>query len=416
MAMVCARNTWILSGLLAAVVGCGPALVWAQSPARRPIKIEDMHAFHDVRDVQISPDGKWVAYTVNSVDVAADKSDTDVWMASWDGKQQVRLTSSPESENAPRWSPDGRYLSFLSGRPGKARGSQVWLLDRTGGEAQQFTDVKGRLSSYDWSPDSKRLLLVMADRDPGEPDEPAAGGRGGANAPAPKPIVIDRYKFKQDVVGYLTQRPPRLYLVRHGDEKSRGPDGREPGSGIARVVARRPVDRFPRQAREGCGAVQHVERLCDGSARRRRAAADHALRRRACFGIPRPAGVEPGWQPPGVPESSGAKLSAYNMNRLAVVPVAGGEPKILAGKLDRGAASPRFTRDGAVDPVPGGGRSLGVSRADSREWWRGPQRVKGPGVISTIAEGRDGRLAVLAGGDTSHPEIYALENGELAAR
>ena len=52
-----------------------------------------------------------------SVDVAADKSDTDVWMASWDGKQQVRITSSTEAENAPRWSPDGRYLSFLSGRP-----------------------------------------------------------------------------------------------------------------------------------------------------------------------------------------------------------------------------------------------------------------------------------------------------------
>src|ERR1019366_641881 len=138
---------------------------------QRLLTVDDMHKFHDVRDVQISPDGKWVAYTVSSVDVAADKSDTDVWMASWDGAQQLRLTSSPENENAPRWSPDGRFLAFLSGRPGKARGTQAWLLDRSGGEAQQFADVKGRVSSYDWSPDSKRLLLVMADRDPNEPDE-----------------------------------------------------------------------------------------------------------------------------------------------------------------------------------------------------------------------------------------------------
>ena len=209
-----------LRGFALAVISA--SLVFAQTPAKRLIKIDDMHAFHDVRDAQISPDGKWVAYSLSSVDVAGDKSDTDIWMASWDGKQQLRITSSPESENAPRWSPDGRYLSFLSGRPGKARGSQVWLLDRTGGEAQQFTDVKGRLSSYDWSPDSKRLLLVMADRDPGEPDEPAAGGRGGAgaNAPAPKPIVIDRYKFKQDVVGYLTGRPPRLYLYDMATKKA----------------------------------------------------------------------------------------------------------------------------------------------------------------------------------------------------
>ena len=112
------------------------------------------------------------------MDVAGDKSDTDIWMASWDGTQQMRLTSSPDGENAPRWSPDGRYLSFLSARPGgKARGAQVWLLDRTGGEAQQFTDVKGRLSSYDWSPDSKRLLLMMADRDPDAPDDDNPAGR-----------------------------------------------------------------------------------------------------------------------------------------------------------------------------------------------------------------------------------------------
>src|SRR5688572_11752265 len=189
-------------------------LLYSQG-SKRLIKIEDMHGFHDVRDLQISPDGKWVAYTLSTVDTAADKSDTDVWTASWDGAQQMRMTSSPEAENAPRWSPDGRYLAFLSGRPGgKARGTQIWLLERSGGEAQQLTDVKGRLSAYDWSPDSKQILLTLADRDPNEPDEPAAGGggRGGASAPAPKPIVIDRYRFKQDIVGYLTQKTGRFHL------------------------------------------------------------------------------------------------------------------------------------------------------------------------------------------------------------
>src|SRR5436309_2867077 len=64
-------------------------LLFAQT-AQRVIKIEDMHAFHDVRDPQISPDGKWVAYTVSTTDAAADKSDTDIWMASWDGAEADR--------------------------------------------------------------------------------------------------------------------------------------------------------------------------------------------------------------------------------------------------------------------------------------------------------------------------------------
>src|SRR5947209_4112015 len=204
------------------------SLAFAQPSGRsnppRLIKVDDMHRFHDVRDLQISPDGKWVAYTLSSADKAADKRDTDVWMVSWDGARNLRITSSPENETAPRWSPDGRYLSFLSSRPGKARGNQVWLLERAGGEAQQLTDVKGRLTSYDWSPDSKTLLLVMTDRDPNDPANIPPGNTP-PNTPdderlanpmpvakAPKPIVIDRYKFKQDVQGYLTQPAARLYL------------------------------------------------------------------------------------------------------------------------------------------------------------------------------------------------------------
>ena len=68
------------------------SLVFAQPAARRPIKVDDMHRFHDVRDLQISPDGKWVAYTLSTVDTSADKSDTDVWMVSWDGAQNLRVT------------------------------------------------------------------------------------------------------------------------------------------------------------------------------------------------------------------------------------------------------------------------------------------------------------------------------------
>jgi dipeptidyl aminopeptidase/acylaminoacyl peptidase len=80
----------------------------------------------------------------------------------------VRLTSSPESETRPRFSPDGRYLSFLSSRGGKPdqEGAQVFLLERAGGEAQRLTEVEGGVSDYTWSPDGRKLALVVDDPDP----------------------------------------------------------------------------------------------------------------------------------------------------------------------------------------------------------------------------------------------------------
>jgi dipeptidyl aminopeptidase/acylaminoacyl peptidase len=371
-----------------------------------------MHRFHDVRDAQVSPDGKWVAYTVSSVDVAADKSDTDVWMASWDGTQQLRLTSSPESENAPRWSPDGRYLAFLSGRPGKAKGTQVWLLDRSGGEAAQLTDVKGRLSSYEWSPDSKRLLLVMADRDPNDTDDEKPSTPP-ATPKAPKPIVIDRYKFKQDVVGYLTQRPARLYLFDIATKKAdaltaesieaAAPSWSLDGRSVAFLGKEgKDADRYSTwnvyvtESRTGASPRQitHYDGIHSSAAR-----------------------AQVAWSPDGTKlaylQSSAVKFIEYNQNRLAVVPVAGGEPKLLADKLDRPVAAPRFTPDGA---------SILFLIADDRSEY--PARipatggeiqrlVQNPGVILTMAQGKDGRIAVLAASDTIHPEIQALESGKL---
>ncbi len=191
------------------VLLCLASLTWAAS--RRPVKLDDIDRLQDVDDPQVSPDGAWIAYTVTTVDTGADKQVTEVWMVSWDGKQNVRLTWSPadNSASSPRWSPDGRYVTFLSSRPGKTRGKQVWALDRRGGEAFQLTNVTGHISSYSWSPDSKTLALVMREKDEADrQEEEKAGGK----EPPPKPVVINRYHFKEDTEGYLSGSPHRIYL------------------------------------------------------------------------------------------------------------------------------------------------------------------------------------------------------------
>ncbi len=112
--------------------------------AQRAVGVDDLEQVRDVSDPQLSPDGAWVAYTVSVPDTAKDQDDTDIWLASWDGKQQVRLTRSPADEHAARWSPDGRFLAFLSDRDDPHEADQLWLLDRRGGEPERLTDVSRR--------------------------------------------------------------------------------------------------------------------------------------------------------------------------------------------------------------------------------------------------------------------------------
>jgi len=178
------------------------AAVSIQGQAKRAITLDDHSRIINVGDPQRSPDGVWVAYTVTTIDAEKDRRNTDVWMVKWDGSEQLQLTSSPDGESSPRWSPDNKYLAFVASRgtdEEKKKGGQIWLLNRAGGEAQKVSDVKGGVGDIQWSPDSTRLAFTHDDEDPRDEPEKMDGWK----RTTPPPLVIDRYRFKQDRTGYL---------------------------------------------------------------------------------------------------------------------------------------------------------------------------------------------------------------------
>jgi dipeptidyl aminopeptidase/acylaminoacyl peptidase len=135
-----------------------PAAIGAEG--KRPMKIDDLFRFLRVSDPQISPDGKQVAYTVTTVDLAGNKSSSAIWLAATDGKSEPRaLTTSGKKDRHPCWSPDGKRLLFESNRGGDF---QLWSIDLAGGEAQQLTSISTEAGNAIWSPDGKQIAFVSA--------------------------------------------------------------------------------------------------------------------------------------------------------------------------------------------------------------------------------------------------------------
>jgi dipeptidyl aminopeptidase/acylaminoacyl peptidase len=134
-----------------------PAIVRAD---KRPMKFEDLAAFQRVADPQISPDGKHVAYQVTTVDLAGNKTSTNLWVAATDRMSPPRrLTTSTKADRHPRWSPDGSRILFESTRSGD---SQLWVIDLGGGEARQLTSISTGASNGIWAPDGKTVAFVSA--------------------------------------------------------------------------------------------------------------------------------------------------------------------------------------------------------------------------------------------------------------
>jgi dipeptidyl aminopeptidase/acylaminoacyl peptidase len=366
--------------------------------AQRPLKPSDVKKLKNVSELSVSPDEKWIAYVLRSADTTKDGYDENIWMISVDGKENLQLTFSDEDESAPKWSPDGKWLAFLSSRYKAKDKTQVWVMHTKGGEAKQLTSLKTSISDFEWSPDSKKLLLVIRDQEV-RPDSLKERPKN--------PIVIDRYQFKADVEGYLEHRHRQLYLydiaskkldtLTSGKYDHSGPVWSPDGKHIA-FTSNRTTD----PDRNTNTDIWVIDAQAGSKPRQLTTWVDFDR--------------NPVWSPDGkyiaYLRSVSPEWDVYDEAMLAVVPFEGGDPVILSAKLDRPVTNPEWTKDGkAILGLVEDDRKRYIMKFDvaSKTFSKITDEENSITVVKPL---NDSKIVALISSPSTPSEIFAIENGK----
>ena len=266
--------------------------------ARRPMVPEDLFRIRFVSDPQFHPGGRRIAFVVTTLSEARDEYLSGIWVVDADGGEPRPFTRGPRRDTAPRWSPDGHWLAFVSEREKKGKG-QLHVMPADGGEPVRLTDLKPGVTSPAWSPDGRRLAFVSRVGGWQEPTDEEERER------SKPPRVIDVLKYKSNGVGFVYDQPQQIFVIAR--------DG-----GAPRQLTTGAFDnRHPAWAPDGRHlafvSARHAERDEDGAA------------------------------------------------DVFVTAVAGGDPRQLT-RTEGPAAAPAFSPDGRTIAYLGHGDPRGVSR------------------------------------------------------
>jgi dipeptidyl aminopeptidase/acylaminoacyl peptidase len=378
----------------------GTLALWYGQPSRaggtgRTPTIDDLLKLRTLGSVAIAPGGRFVAYTVTSSDFEEDAFVTHLWLADTASGETFQLTRGARSVSMPRWSPDGRWLAFVSERTGDK--SQVFAIRPNGGEALRLTAADAGVNEFAWSPDGTQIAFTAA-----EPES-------------------DRRKRRKEHLGdFVVVR--RDYTVSEIWTAPLAEALEQPAAGTRRTTG------GTRHARDLAWSPDGTRIVFSGTASPEPAQGGTAdlfvldLSGNAVSQLTRAPGpdVNPRWSPDGAAivfqSVMGQRDYYYRNSRLAIVPASGGTPRSITDAFDEWPLLHDWTREGIY--------FSGFQKTARHLFRVDPQssritRVSAPdalyaGSFSVAADGR--HLAFTAASPTSAPELFVSPSEGFVGR